>query len=141
MGYDSRLRNVLIFIAFIFIVWFLYGRLVAPREPSSPEDEAAIERVVVSVAGTGNENSRPIELRGDYRVAWSARPAADGRCFHGASLYTTDGEIVDLLAGDTLEGPGLGRGETFLYALPPARYYVEATTGCGEWSVSFFPEG
>jgi len=102
-------------------------------EPSTPA------RSAVTITGKGIQKSKPFALQGDYTVTWNATPDSSVGCYHGASLERVDGTFLnETLVNELLNSKASASGETNLYGLDAARYYIQANSGC-TWSFTFSP--
>jgi hypothetical protein len=107
----------------------------ATEEPT----QSAIQRETVSVEGKGISNSKSFRLNGTYLVQWVATPDSAVGCYHGASLDRVDGtSMFETLANELLDSKAPVSGETFVYNLDDADYYVGVSSGCS-WSFTFVP--
>lgn len=86
----------------------------------------------VTISGRYTMNSAAFNLpAGELVARWRATTPSKTGCFHGASLRGIDVPYVDSLGSGLLD-PGWKEltGETWLYGIKVARYYVDAKSGC-----------
>jgi hypothetical protein len=109
---------------------------VASATPATPSSPA---REMVTVKGSGIASSKPFHLAGNYAVAWVATPKGSSGCYHGATLKRADGTyLFEHIGSDLINGSEPTNGETNLYNLDDADYYIDASSGC-KWVYTFTP--
>jgi hypothetical protein len=109
------------------------GPTAAP--PSLPP--AAVRRGEQPVVLRGNRSftTPPFALGGgNYTVHWAATPGTSTGCFHGGFLRAVDGTY-----SKDFGGHGPGAGETLADAVMPGHYYIEAISGCDDWTMMVAP--
>ena len=110
---------------------------VASATPTNPP---APTREIVTVKGSGISSSKPFHLAGNYLVNWIATPKSSYGCYHGASLKRTDGTFMfETIGNEVLNSGKSSKGETNLYNLDDADYYIDASSGC-KWVYTFTPD-
>lgn len=96
-------------------------------------------REVVTVKGNGISQSKPFHLGGSYAVGWVATPKSSYGCYHGAYLKRADGTFLfETLGNEMLNSGKAAKGETNLFGLDDADYYIDASSGC-KWVYTFTP--
>jgi hypothetical protein len=95
------------------------GPALAPSSAPAP----ATEMVVASYEGKGQKKPQPFTVRDRWEVRWKAK----GTMF-AMTLYTADGEYVDLLANS------MGADESSAFVPKGGEYYLDIR-GIGRWSV------
>lgn len=111
----------------------------AATAPESTPTPVVVQRETVTVKGKGIGKSKPFKLAGAYLVQWIATPSSSVGCYHGASLKRVDGTFLfETLVNELLNSKKPAEGETNLYDLDEADYFVDASSGCS-WTFTFVP--
>ena len=104
-----------------------------PTEPPSSLPLAGFKPRGEPIVFRGNLSmmTQPFTLAaGNYVVQWEATPGATTGCFHGGYLRAVDGAYSEDFGG---HGPGVGF--TLADAVTPGTYYLDAISGCAEWTM------
>lgn len=97
-----------------------------PGAPRGNPNETPIE-----VTGSGIMTSSPFQLAGgDYAVVWAAKDtnSTGVGCYHGATLRSTSGDVLEFLVNELVDGDA--SGITHIYSIKRGTYYIDATSGC-----------
>lgn len=93
----------------------------------------------ISVSGSRNGRSAPVEIRGgNYRVDWSLndeRQTNLGACGYGARLKSTTNPRIDhsLGSGQAVRGQLTATGTTYVYNVVAGPYYLDVLADC-DWT-------
>ena len=113
-----------------------------PTEMATP---AEMRELISFEGGENSGNTKPFVLNGNYAVSWKLSCGKNGGVF-GAFLERTDGVFFPdgmltglvVVSGDGAN-PSYEDGETNLYNIPDAEYYLDITDTFCDWSVVFTP--
>jgi hypothetical protein len=119
------------------------GQVLGDRDESTPSTTPRPIESPLVFTGDLTRNTEAFELvGGDYRSRWSVE-AEPGGCAWYARLEAADNESFSAEMGGFDSGAGSGTisDETFVYAVPPGRYYIAVGTSCDgqPWSVELSP--
>jgi len=72
-------------------------------------------------------------------LQWVAVADSSVGCYHGANLKRADGTFMfETIANEMIENKKPVTGETNLFNLEDAEYYVDVSSGC-DWEFTFIP--
>jgi len=112
---------------------------LANSQPSTAATETVSQRESVTVTGKGISSSKAFRLAGNYMLQWVAVADSSVGCYHGANLKRADGTFMfETIANEMIENKKPVTGETNLFNLEDAEYYVDVSSGC-DWEFTFIP--
>lgn len=107
--------------------------------PTAESTPTTVQRETITVEGSGISSSKAFRLSGSYVLQWVATADSSVGCYHGASLERADGTFMfETIANELIDSKKPVSGETNLYNLDDAEYYVDASSGC-DWVFTFIP--
>jgi hypothetical protein len=112
---------------------------VATSQPTAEPTQAVVQRETLTVKGKGISSSKAFRLAGNYELQWVATADSSVGCYHGATLKRADGTFMfETIANEMIDSKKPVSGETNLFNLDDAEYYVDASSGC-DWEFTFVP--
>jgi hypothetical protein len=103
--------------------------------PSLPPASVRPRGEPIVFRGSRSLGTPPFTLaEGNYTIRWVATPGATTGCFHGGYLRAVDGSY-----SEDFGGHGPGDGETLADAVMPGHYYLDAISGCDDWTMTIAP--